>query len=87
MTVLCGATKGHAVITSEQLRMGRAALKLTKKELAAASGVSVATIQRWETGAGRGRWVNEVEERLETTLRERGVVFIDGGCIYRPDPE
>lgn len=84
MILECSKTRGHAVITSEQLRMGRAVLRLSKKELADAAGVSLATIQRWEAGSGRGRWVNETEERVEAALRERGVVFIEDGCIFKP---
>lgn len=80
----CSTPRGHAVITSEQLRMGRAALRLSKQELADAAGVSLATIQRWEAGSGRGRWVNETEERVEAALKERGIVFIENGILFQP---
>jgi transcriptional regulator with XRE-family HTH domain len=83
----CSMSRGHAVITSEQLRMGRAALRLSKQELADAAGVSLATIQRWEAGSGRGRWVNETEERIEAALKERGIVFIENGVLFHPPSE
>lgn len=63
------------LITALQCRMGRAALGLTLKELAAAAGVSVNTLSRIENGgSATSRTLSRIQEALAR-----------GGAVFRPD--
>ena len=61
-------------ITSLQLRLARTALRLGIRELADAAGVSPTTVTRYESG--RGGVHSGTLSSLETTLEQRGVVFV-----------
>lgn len=71
------------MITSEQIRAARGWLKMSKQELAKAADVSTATILRIERLSGRLRGMIETEERIETALKERGIVITENG-IHGP---
>jgi len=60
----------HAV----QVRMARAALGISVRELAERSGVADSTILRFETGKGAILTTNMA--RIQNSLEEAGVVFI-----------
>jgi transcriptional regulator with XRE-family HTH domain len=61
-------------MTSEQLRMARALLRLGLRELSARAEVSRAAIVRME--AGRGKPHAATEAKLQRALEAMGVVFI-----------
>ena len=63
------------------LRMARAALGWTLKELADKAGVNMNTISRYEAGA---EILSGTMEKLEQVLRAEGVVFIDEDLEYHP---
>jgi transcriptional regulator with XRE-family HTH domain len=60
-------------MTSEQLRMARALLRLGLRELAAMSGVDKMAISRMEAGA---RSHAATVTKLKATLEKMGIVFI-----------
>jgi transcriptional regulator with XRE-family HTH domain len=60
-----------------QIRAARALLRLTLKDLAAASGVSVATIVRVEAEDGPPRATTANLNALRLALEAAGVAFID----------
>jgi transcriptional regulator with XRE-family HTH domain len=62
-------------VTSAQLRMARAALNWTVRDLAEATGLHRNTITNIEVG----RYVGDQKslERIEVVLRKAGVEFID----------
>ena len=62
-------------MTPVQLRMARAALKLTVREVEQRTGVNKDSISRFE--AGREILAGALK-KLEELFREEGVVFIDG---------
>lgn len=63
------------MIKPEHLRMARAGLGLTLRELAQEAGVNHNTISRFEAGR---EVLTGTLERVERTLIELGVVFIEG---------
>jgi transcriptional regulator with XRE-family HTH domain len=62
------------MITADQLRMARAALRLSVNELAALAGIGKGTIARIEVGYTA---YTLTLRRLREVLEEAGVVFID----------
>ena len=56
------------------LRMARAALNWTLKELADKAEVNMNTISRYETG---GSMLSDTLEKIESVLRSEGVIFIE----------
>ena len=62
-------------VTSAQLRMARAALNWTVRDLAEATGLHRNTITNIEIGRYAGD--QKSLERIETVLRKAGVEFID----------
>lgn len=62
------------MIASAQVRMARAALKLSVRQLAEAAGVADSTILRFETG--RGAILATNLGRIQTCLEDLGVIFI-----------
>jgi transcriptional regulator with XRE-family HTH domain len=62
-------------VTSAQLRMARAALNWTVRDLAQATGLHRNTITNIEIGRYAGD--QNSLERIETVLRKAGVEFID----------
>lgn len=73
------------MIVAPQIRMARAALGISVRELAEKSGVADSTILRFETG--RGGILAANLNRLQLALEEGGVVFIaadlNGGAGVR----
>lgn len=73
------------MITSGQMRAGRALLGIDQKGLAAISGVSLPTIQRMESAGGRVRGTVETLTKVIEAFERAGVVLIgdnarsDGG--------
>lgn len=57
-----------------QVRMARAGLKISVRELAAISGVADSTILRFESG--RGAILTTNMSRIQQALEQAGVVFI-----------
>jgi transcriptional regulator with XRE-family HTH domain len=64
------------MITAEQLRAARALLRIEQADLAQRSGVSVATIKRFEAMDGPIKARTETVELLRVALDALGVIFI-----------
>ncbi|ADI29635.1 hypothetical protein M301_1252 [Methylotenera versatilis 301] len=64
------------LITSEQIRAGRALIKWSADELALSAGVGVATIRRFESVAGVPLGQLRVLELVKKSLQNAGVEFI-----------
>ena len=64
------------MITSEQIRAGRALIKWSAEDLAEAAGVGVATIRRFESVAGVPSGQMRVIELIKITLQDAGIEFI-----------
>jgi len=62
------------MITREQLKMARAALNWTVRDLAHRSGVALNTISRYENGTDA---YNETLIKLRRTLEQGGVIFLE----------
>ena len=65
-------------MTRSQLRAARALLAWSREMVAAASGVSLATIKRIEPGEGTLSTKVETLEKLKTALEAAGVEFTNG---------
>lgn len=65
------------MLVPAQLRMARAALGLSVKELAKQAGVADSTIFRFESGKGGMQMATL--DRIETVLESAGVTFIPAG--------
>ncbi|HYL33445.1 MAG TPA: helix-turn-helix transcriptional regulator [Stellaceae bacterium] len=63
------------MITREQLKMARAGLNWTIRDLARRSGVSLNSITRYENGRDA---YNETLTKLRRTLEKGGILFLDG---------
>jgi transcriptional regulator with XRE-family HTH domain len=66
------------LMTRSQLRAARALLAWSREMVAAASGVSLATIKRIEPGEGTLSTKVETLEKLKTALEAAGVEFTNG---------
>lgn len=64
------------MIISEQIRAARQLVKVTAEELAAASGVGVATIRRYELMSGVPSGNARSIEAIQRALEAYGVEFI-----------
>jgi len=64
------------LITSGQIRAGRAFLKWTGKELAEASGVAFSTLMRLETGEGVPGAQAKTLDSIQKAFEEAGLEFI-----------
>ena len=64
------------MITSEQIRAARQLIKMTAEQLAAKSGVGVATIRRYELMAGVPSGNARSVEAIQAALEKAGVEFI-----------
>lgn len=62
------------MITASQVRMARAALGISVRELSVRTGVADSTILRFETGKGGILAANL--DRLQTTLEAGGIIFV-----------
>jgi transcriptional regulator with XRE-family HTH domain len=65
----------------EQVRMARAALGWTLKDLAIKADVNVNTISRYEAGS---EILTGTMQRIEEVFKEAGVIFIDETDEFRP---
>jgi transcriptional regulator with XRE-family HTH domain len=71
---------GETMISSDQIRAGRALARLTAKELAERAGVGLTAIQRIETGTvSVSRASVKTVEGIQRALEEAGVVFLADG--------
>jgi len=64
------------LITSEQIRAGRALIKWSADDLAEAAGVGVATVRRFESVAGVPSGQMRVIELIKNSLQDAGVEFV-----------
>ena len=64
-------------ITSEQIRAARSMLRLTLEDLAQASGVSLATIQRMEKVGGINNTLSKNVQAVQRALEAAGIVFFE----------
>jgi len=64
------------LITSSQIRAGRALLKWTGADLAERSGVAFSTIMRMETADGVPNGTMKTIEAIKKALEEAGIEFI-----------
>ena len=64
------------MITSEQIRAARQLIRITADDLAAMSGVGVATIRRFELMMGVPSGNARLLEAIQKALEEAGVEFI-----------
>ena len=70
------------MLVAPQIRMARAALGISVRELAARSGVADSTILRFETE--RGGILAANLNRIQTALEDGGVVFISADASGGP---
>jgi predicted transcriptional regulator len=68
--------------TADQIRMARAAIRMSVRELAEASGVGQSTILRFE--GGHGDMLTGTLARLQKALEKEGVVFLEADEKYGP---
>lgn len=71
------------MISAEQLRAGRALVRITQEDLAEGAGTSVPTIKRWESGAGPISGNAITVEAVQRFLERAGVEFIPNGVRLR----
>lgn len=64
------------MITAAQIRSARNALRMSVKELAAKSGVSVSTIKRVESGSDTPKSTTANLQALKSALESAGIEFI-----------
>ncbi|WP_373504762.1 multiprotein-bridging factor 1 family protein [Aestuariivirga sp.] len=69
---------------AEQLRAARALLGWTQDQLAAQSGVGIATIRRMEAQNGPIRAISDTVWRLQSALERAGVVFFSEDGTHGP---
>ncbi len=69
------------MLTAAQLKAARALVGMEQRALAAASGVSLPTIQRMEASNGIVRGVIESLTRVMAALETAGVEFINEGAV------
>ena len=74
-------------IIGNQIRAARAYLRMSIKDLAEASGVSVATIQRAEVTDGQPSMTRANLAALERALEAAGVEFLPDGGLRPRKPE
>lgn len=68
-------------MTGEQIRAARALLKWTARELADASGIGWATIQRLESKNGPLAGYGQTHEAIRKALEAQGVQFLEAGQV------
>ncbi len=62
------------MIGREQVRMARAALRWSVRDLAAKTGVTANTVNRYENGADA---FGSTLLKIETAFKDAGIIFID----------
>lgn len=70
------------MLHASQVRMARAALRISVRELAVLSGVADSTILRFETGKGAILATNMA--RIQEALEEAGVLFLSADANGGP---
>ncbi len=65
----------NTLITGDQIRMARAALRLGVRDLASLASVAPMTISRLENDQSGG--YAETLRKVQTALEEAGIIFID----------
>ena len=70
------------MLTADQIRMARAAVRISVRELAEASGVGESTILRFE--GEKGGMQSGTLTRLQKALEKEGVVFLEADEKYGP---
>jgi transcriptional regulator with XRE-family HTH domain len=77
------------MITGDQIRAGRALLRVSQAKLAARAGVSIATLRRIEAGTKAPGGSLQVIACLQQALEAEGAEFIDRGvrCRHRRTPD
>jgi predicted transcriptional regulator len=71
------------IMTPAQCRAARAMLDISREDIAAASGVSFATIRRHEQDL-RPPVQPHMVRKIKMALEERGAVFIDASAAHAP---
>lgn len=66
------------MLTSDQIRAGRAFVRWSARELAEKAGLSLPTIQRLETADGVPNTSVQTMTAVQTTLEAAGIIFIPG---------
>ncbi|MEM0945428.1 MAG: helix-turn-helix transcriptional regulator [Pseudomonadota bacterium] len=72
---------GAILIRRQQIAAARALLSWSRQDLSDRSGVSLRTIARFE--GGEGDITTSKLDRLETSLAQEGIEFIDGGVTLQ----
>jgi predicted transcriptional regulator len=75
------------MLTSLQLRLARAALQISTRELAAQTGVSAPTITRHENAGNKAKPNATTLIVLRRYFEDHGVVFLNGDGIRLKSPE
>lgn len=68
-------------MTGEQIRAARALLKWSARQLAEASGIGWATVQRLESRDGPLAGYDQTHEAIRKALEARGVQFLEDGQV------
>lgn len=68
--------------TADQIRMARAGLRISVRELSKASGVAESTILRFE--GDKGGMQTGTLARLQKALEKEGIVFIEADEKFGP---
>ena len=74
------------MIVVSQLRAARGILGWSQSDLSKASGVAISTVKRMEAGSGLLRGIAQNVWKVQSSLEEAGVMFIDengGGAGVR----
>jgi transcriptional regulator with XRE-family HTH domain len=69
------------LLTASQLKAARALVGMEQRALAAASGVSLPTVQRMEASNGTVRGVIDSLMKIMAALESAGVEFINEGAV------
>jgi transcriptional regulator with XRE-family HTH domain len=70
----------YCVVTGAQIRAARAYLGMSQRELVEATGLSLPTIQRFES-AGTDRAIAENVLKVQRALESRGIEFSEDGGV------
>jgi transcriptional regulator with XRE-family HTH domain len=65
-------------MTPEQMRMARAALGITVREIEARTGVNKNTVSRYEAGRDV---LSSALQKLEKLFRDEGIIFVDEDAL------
>lgn len=68
-------------MTGEQIRAARGLLKWSARQLAEASGIGWATIQRLESRDGPLAGYEQTHDAIRSALEAQGIQFLDAGQV------